>query len=137
MNMLKRTKIIRQQLFIMLIEVLIYWRNHKNKYNNVDNSEKRVVVHKDKILYFLIVKINYMIFLILIENLGNCITTDLLVHQFLFLCPERKNNILDSLYHIIYSFMKLHYLTLRESTHIIRLFPKILMIDDTIFKKYY
>ena len=69
MNMPKRTKIIRQQLFIMLIEVLIYWRNHKNKYNNVDNSEKRIIVHKDKILYFLIVKINYMIFLILIGNL--------------------------------------------------------------------
>ena len=55
---------------------IIYWRNHKNEYNNVDNPEKRITLHNgksplfpmEKVLYFLISKINYTNFLNLIEN---------------------------------------------------------------------
>ena len=56
--------------------------------------------------------------------MGNCITTGSLVHQFLVLCPDRKNDKLDTIYHIIYRFMKRHYLTIRTSTHIGQALPE-------------
>lgn len=103
---------------------IIYWRNHKNEYNNVDNPEKRITLHNGKSPLFPDIENKLYEFFEFNRKLGNCITTGSLVHQFLVLCPDRKNDKLDTIYHIIYRFMKRHYLTIRTSTHIGQALPE-------------
>ena len=55
--------------------------------------------------------------------MGNCITTASLVHKFLVLYPERKNDKLDMIYHTIYRFMKRHYSAIRTNRYIGQALP--------------
>ena len=74
--MLKKAGIIRLLLPINVNRsTIIYWRNHKNEYNNVDNPKKRITLHKGKNPLF--PKKNYMNFLNLIENWENVLQQDL------------------------------------------------------------
>ena len=61
---------------------IIYWRNHKNEYNNVDNPEKKIILHKGKNPLFPDIENKLYDFFGFNRKLGNCITTASLVHQF-------------------------------------------------------
>ena len=65
-----------------------------------------------------------MIFLNILE-IGKLYSNSLISSSFFsVLCPVRKNDKLDTIYHIIYRFMKQHYLTVRANTHIDQALPK-------------
>ena len=120
----EKTGIIRLLVYDIDRSTIIKWRNHKNEYNKVDNREKRITLHKGNSILIPDIENKLYAFFEFNRKLGNCITTGSLAHQFLVLCSERKNDKLDTINHIIYRFMKHHYLTIRTSTHIGHALPE-------------
>ena len=109
---------------MLLIEVLLYFGGN-TKMNIITSitQKKRITLHKGKSPLFPGIENKLYDFFKFNRLLGNCITTASLVHQFLVLCLERKNDIIDTICHIIYRFMKRHYLTLRINTYIGQALP--------------